>query len=201
MNSEIVRYVEQKILPQYESFTDGHDRGHAEMVIKESLRLAKAHGADEDMAYVIAAFHDLGIPQGRKTHHLTSAEIMAADKQLSEWFTAEQLRVMKEAIEDHRASAEVPPRTLYGCIVADADHYIVPENIVRRTMLYGKTNFPELSDEGQIVRTREHITQKYGEGGYLDFCLGDPRSFEGLDQLRALIADTERFCEVCKKYL
>ena len=126
---------------------------------------------------------------------------MAADKQLSEWFTAEQLRVMKEAIEDHRASAEVPPRTLYGCIVADADHYIVPENIVRRTMLYGKTNFPELSDEGQIARTREHITQKYGEGGYLDFCLGDPRSFEGLDQLRALIADTERFCEVCKKYL
>jgi len=201
MNSEIVRYIEAQILPQYEAFTDGHDRAHVEMVIRESLHLARVYGADEDMAYVVAAYHDLGIPQGRKTHHLTSAAILAADVQLREWFLPEQISIMKEAVEDHRASAETPPRTLYGCIAADADHYVVPENVIRRTMLYGKTNFPDLTEEEQIARTREHITEKYCENGYLEFHLNDPRSFEGLNALRALAADGERFNETCRKYL
>ena len=201
MDSEIVKYVEQNILPQYEAFTDGHDRAHVEMVIRESLHLAQAHGADEAMAYVIAAYHDLGIPQGRKTHHLTSAALLAADEQLRKWFTPNQLQIMKEAVEDHRASAKAPPRTLYGSIAADADHYIVPEDIVQRTMLYGRTNFPGLSNEEQIIRTREHIVEKFCDGGYLSFHLGDPRSIEGLNALRALAADEARFADVCRKYL
>lgn len=201
MNAAIKNYVERVILPRYDAFADGHDRSHVEMVIRESIYLAEKHCADEDMCYVIAAYHDLGIPQGRKTHHLTSAAILAADIALKGWFDEEQLRVMKEAVEDHRASAGVMPRSLYGCIIADADHYVVPENVVKRTIQYGKVNYPEMTMEEQILRAREHLQNKYCENGYLQFHLNDPRSLVGLDELRRLALDDAWFEEICYRYL
>lgn len=201
MRESLIRYIEGDILPRYDNFFDGHDRGHVEMVIRESLQLARVHGADAEMAYVIAAYHDLGIPQGRNTHHLTSAAILAADGRLREWFDEEQLRVMKEAVEDHRASAEVSPRTLYGCIVADADHFVEPEDVLRRTILYGRANYPEMAREEQLARAREHVRNKYCAGGYLRFYLNDVRSLDGLGRLRELAEDDARFDEICGRYL
>lgn len=194
-------YIEKEILNRYEVFEDGHGRDHVEMVIRESMYLAEKYGADPDMCYVIAAYHDLGIPQGRKTHHLTSAAILAADERLREWFSEEQLKVMKEAVEDHRASAEARPRSLYGCIIADADHYVIPENVIRRTLLYGKANYPEMSPQEQIQRAREHLRNKYMGDGYLHFCLNDHRSLEGLARLRELAEDGKWFGEVCRRYM
>ena len=40
------QYIEQQILPQYDAFDGGHKRDHAQMVIDESLKLAREHGAD-----------------------------------------------------------------------------------------------------------------------------------------------------------
>lgn len=201
MREALVGYIESVILPRYDGFLDGHDRRHVEMVIRESLHLAREHGADAEMAYVIAAYHDLGMPQGRATHHLTSAAILAADGRLREWFDEEQLKVMKEAVEDHRASADVSPRTLYGCIVADADHFVDPENVLRRTILYGKANYPEMTREEHIARARGHVRNKYCAGGYLHFQLNDARSLEGLGKLRELAEDDARFEEICDRYL
>ena len=111
-------YIEQTILPQYDAFDGGHKRDHAEAVIAESLRLARAHNADEQMAYVIAAYHDLGLRFDREKHHIHSGEILMADENLRKWFTQEQLLTMRDAVEDHRASGKNPPRTIYGAIVA-----------------------------------------------------------------------------------
>ena len=194
-------YVESEILPRYDAFTDGHGRSHVDMVIRESLYLAEKHGADVNMCYVIAAYHDLGIPHGRKTHHLTSGAILAADMRLREWFDEEQLCVMKAAIEDHRASADDCPRTLYGCIVADADHFVEPEDIIKRTVLYGKAHYPDAKDDEQILRAREHLLEKYCEGGYMHYHLNDPRSIEGLEKLRSLAENHAWFESVCRKYL
>lgn len=200
MNAALREYIETEILPRYaDSSADGHGREHVETVIRESLYLAGRYGADEDMCYAIAAYHDLGIPQGRKTHHLTSAAILAADARLREWFCNEHLAVMKEAVEDHRASAETPPRSLYGCIIADADHYVEPENVIMRTLLYGRVYFPGLTPEQEIVRAREHLQEKYCENGYLHFHLNDQRSTAGLDELRRLTANDEWFEQTCRR--
>jgi len=201
MRPDLLDYLETHILPQYAAFTDGHDRSHADMVLRESLHLARAHGADEEMAYVIAAYHDLGIPQGRKEHHVDSAKLLLADGNLRAWFTDEQLFLMAQAVEDHRASAEHPPRTLYGHIIADADHFITPEDIIRRTVLYGLQNYPHLSTEEHIARARAHMDEKFCQGGYLKFWLNDPRSLQGLESLRALVADEPRFRTECLKWL
>lgn len=201
MNRELTAYITANILPQYEAFTDGHDRRHVEMVIRESLNLAKSHGAQEDMCYAIAAYHDLGMPQGRALHHMTSAALLASDPVLRRWFTPEQIRIMKEAVEDHRASAEEAPRSLYGCIVADADHFVEPENVLRRTIAYGKANHPDLTARQQIEHAREHVERKYCQGGYLRYHLNDPRSLQGLQALRELAKDGARFEEHCARYL
>lgn len=113
----------------------------------------------------------------------------------------EQISLMREAVEDHRASADRPPRTLYGCIIADADHFVEPENVIRRTILYGRANYPHMTREEHIARARAHVQAKYCAGGYLHFHLNDPRSLAGLDALRALAADEGKFEELCLRYL
>ena len=106
------QYVEQTILPQYDVFDGGHQRDHAETVICESLKLAREYNADEQMAFVIAAYHDLGLRVDRELHHIHSGEILLSDKTLRQWFTEEQLHLMRDAVEDHRASSKNPPRTI-----------------------------------------------------------------------------------------
>ncbi|MCQ4762388.1 phosphohydrolase, partial [Alistipes onderdonkii] len=82
-------------------------------------------------------------------------------------FTEEQMAVMRDAIEDHRASSDHAPRTIYGRIVAKADRCLDPETVIRRTIQYGTAHYPALSREGQFDRCVEHLQRKYAEGGYL----------------------------------
>ena len=146
MNSQIVNYIEEHILPRYENYDAAHRGDHIRGVVERSLQLA-AHYPELnlDMVYVIAAYHDLGLPEGRELHHISSGRLLAEDQRLSEWFSPEQITTMREAVEDHRASAKRPPRTLYGMIVAEADRQIVPEVVLLRTVQYGLAHYPHLT--------------------------------------------------------
>ena len=203
------QYIEQTILPQYDAFDGGHRRDHAQTVIDESLKLAREHGADEQMAYTIAAYHDLGLRYDRETHHIHSGKILLADERLREWFTEEQLLVMRDAVEDHRASRsrgstpETPcgePRTMYGSIVAEADRQIDPETVIRRTMAYSKKLLPEASFETLYQRSYEHLLEKYAEGGYMRLWLNSERNVQGLKNLRAIIRDEARLRQLCREW-
>lgn len=101
---ELQNYVRQSIIPQYANFDKAHQIDHVEKVMEESLKLAAHYEVDYSMVYVIAAYHDLGLYEGREFHHITSGKVLLADETLRRWFTDEQLLQMKEAIEDHRAS-------------------------------------------------------------------------------------------------
>ena len=194
------QYIEQTILPQYDAFDGGHRRDHAQTVIDESLKLAREHGADEQMAYTIAAYHDLGLRYDRDTHHIHSGKILLADERLREWFTEEQLLVMRDAVEDHRASSKNPPRTIYGAIVAEADRQIDPETVIRRTMAYSKKLLPEASFETLYQRSYEHLLEKYAEGGYMRLWLNSERNVLGLKNLRAIIRDEARLRQLCREW-
>ena len=194
------QYIEQAILPQYDAFDGGHQRDHAQMVIDESVKLARAHGADEQMAYVIAAYHDLGLRFDRETHHIHSGEILMADERLREWFTEEQLAVMRDAVEDHRASSKNPPRTIYGAIVAEADRQINPELVIHRTMAYSAKLFPDGDFETLYARSREHLLEKYAEGGYMKLWLNSERNVRSLEELRAIIRDEKQLRAMCEAW-
>ena len=136
VSMEIMEFVETQILPKYTEFGESHGLRHVNRVIKNSLELARITGADINMVYVVAAYHDLGMSGPRAIHHITSGKILMADARLKRWFSQDQIKIMKEAVEDHRASSSRQPRSIYGKIVAEADRDIDTHEIFLRAILY-----------------------------------------------------------------
>ena len=155
---DLMEFVEQQILPRYNAFGESHGLRHVLRVIKNSLQLVPVTGADIDMVYVVAAYHDLGMEGPRAIHHLTSGKILLADSRLKRWFSKEQIKIMKEAVEDHRASSSRQPRSIYGKIVAEADRDIDIHEIFLRAIQYGQENYPEKTQEEQWQQIgRAHV--------------------------------------------
>jgi uncharacterized protein len=186
---DLMEFIETQILPKYAEFDKAHNMEHVTRVIRRSLDLAIRTGADIDMVYTIAAYHDVGMSGPRAVHHITGGKILSQDARLKRWFSTEQLKIMKEAIEDHRASASRAPRSLYGKIVAEADRDIVPEQVFRRTVQYGLSNYPELDKEHQWLRFREHMDQKYSAHGYIRLWIPGSPNEQKLNELRNIIAN------------
>ncbi len=189
---DLVAFIETQILPQYAQFDKAHNMEHVTRVVRSSLTLARKIGADIDMAYAIAAYHDLGLSGPRAIHHLTSGKILMQDARLKRWFSQEQLRLMKEAVEDHRASASRAPRSIYGKIVAEADRDLTPEHVIRRTIQFGLANYPEMDKEGHWQRFMQHMNEKYSVSGYIRLWIQGSENEQKLNELRALIVDTNR---------
>ena len=192
MNPELEAYIERAILPRYARFDAAHGIDHVRTVIARSLRLAERYDVDLDAVYVIAAYHDTGLAHGRANHHLDGGRILASDPMLRRWFSQERIDTMREAVEDHRASSDRAPRSLYGRIVAEADRLIDPATILRRTVQYGLAHNPELDREGHYRRCLDHLRAKYAPGGYLRLWIEDSDNVQRLEALRTLIADPKR---------
>lgn len=192
MNTGLTLYIEREILPSYNGFDKAHREDHARMVIAQSLDIARHYALNMEMVYTIAAFHDLGLAIDRKTHHLESGRIVREDQRLHEWFTQEEIETMAQAVEDHRASSDHEPRSIYGKIVAEGDRDIEPEKIIERTVQYGLDHYPELDKEGHWQRTLDHLHEKYAEGGYLKLWFPESPNVERLNSLREIIKDKPR---------
>lgn len=188
----LVAYIEAEIIPRYEHFDRAHGTDHVRTVIAQSLALAAHYDVDTDMVYTVAAYHDTGLANGRERHHIDAGRILAEDAELRRRFTEEQIGIMREAVEDHRASSDHPPRTIYGRIVAEADRVIDPATIVRRTVQYGLANYPALDREGHYARCLAHLQKKYAEGGYLRLWIAESDNARRLEELRAIIRDPQR---------
>ena len=189
LNKSLVAYIEQEIIPRYDHFDAGHRRDHALAVISEALRLAAFYPVEANMVYTAAAYHDTGLCVDRKTHHIESGRIIRADRTLRQWFDEEQIEQIAQAAEDHRASSDHAPRSIYGQIIAEADRQIVPENIILRTVQYGLAHYPSPDKEEHWLRTCEHMAEKYDVGGYLKLWIPESRNAEGLARLRDIIHD------------
>lgn len=196
---DLMEFVETQILPRYNAFGESHGLRHVSRVIKNSLQLAKVTGADIDMVYVIAAYHDLGMSGPRAIHHITSGKILVADARLKRWFNPEQIKIMKEAVEDHRASSSRQPRSIYGKIVAEADRDIDPHEIFLRAIQYGKENYLEKNKEEQWERFAEHMEEKYSRNGYIKLWIPNSPNEKALNELRNIIENKSRLREEFEK--
>ncbi len=189
VDTALQQYVAQHILPLHDHYDEAHQRSHIETVISNSMALAQHYDVNPDMVYAIAAYHDTGICEGRERHHLVSGRIVRNDVQLQQWFNAEQIETMAQAVEDHRASSQQEPRSIYGKIVAEADRDIDSEKIVLRTLQYGWDHYPDLGKEAQWQRMVDHLEEKYSENGYLRLWLPESPNAQRLEELRQLIKD------------
>lgn len=193
---DLMRFVDTQILPRYAQFDKAHNLSHANRVIKRSLDIAKKMGADINMVYVVAAYHDLGLEGPRAIHHVTSGRILKNDSRLKQWFSQEQIRIMSEAVEDHRASASHAPRSLYGKIVAEADRDLNPEVVITRTIQFGLDNYPDKDKEEQWKRFCQHMQSKYSRNGYIKLWIHGSENEENLSKLRQLIEHPEELKKV-----
>lgn len=196
---DIMQFIEQQILPRYAEFDAAHQLSHANSVIHNSIEIANNVGADVDMCYVIAAYHDLGLSGPRAQHHITGGKILEGDVRLKKWFSSEQLKIMKEAVEDHRASASRAPRSIYGKIVAEADRDLTPEVVINRTIQFGIANYPEKSKEEHFSRLLEHLNDKYSRHGYLKLWISPSPNEKKLSDLRQLIDNPQKLREIFDK--
>lgn len=188
---DLVEFIETQILPKYAEFDRAHNLEHVTRVIRNALDLVRITGADINMVYCIAAYHDLGMSGPRAIHHITGGKILAADARLKRWFSAEQIKIMREAVEDHRASASKAPRSLYGKIIAEADRDIDVDTIFRRAIDFGLANYPELDYEHQWQRFRQHMDEKYSVNGYIRLWIPGSPNERRLNELRNIIAQPQ----------
>ena len=194
---EIREFVEREIIPRYNDFDAGHDVDHVKTVIAEALKLSCHYPeVDKCILLVAAAYHDLGLAGGRQKHHILSAAIIRADERLQRWFSKEEIDTIADAAEDHRASSDHEPRTIYGRIVAEADRIIDSETIVRRTLQFGMSHEPDLDREGHYRRLMEHMQEKYAEGGYLRLWIPESDNAKRLAEFRRTLADEAAFCRL-----
>ncbi len=196
---DLVEFIETQILPRYAAFDRAHNMEHVTRVIRSSLELVKTTGADINMAYTIAAYHDLGMSGHRADHHIRGGKILANDARLKKWFSPEQIKIMREAVEDHRASASRAPRSIYGKIVAEADRDIDTQTVIRRTIQFGLANYPDLDKEGQWKRFLEHMNSKYSKDGYIKLWIPNSPNAQKLNELRNLIAQPIKLREAFNK--
>lgn len=193
---DIMEFVERNILKRYNAFDAAHNMTHVNRVIKASVQLARKMGADINMAYVVAAYHDLGLEVERATHHIESGKILRADRRLDKWFSAQQIEIMRQAVEDHRASASRAPRNIYGKIVAEADRDLEPMSVIRRTIQFGLAHYPEKTKEEHWDRFVEHLQQKYSSAGYIKLWIAGSDNEQNLRELRRIINDRQQLRQI-----
>ena len=202
----ILRYAFDDIVPRYAEFDPAHREDHALTVIAQAMLLMEgrdtwicrqpeesgelwSESIDKEVLFIAAACHDLGLVNGRDNHHTDSGIIIRNDIRLREWFSEEQIETIAQAAEDHRASGKSDPRSIYGKIVAEADRVIDGETIIRRTVQFGFTHYPDLDREGHIERAVSHLKEKYGRGGYLKLWIPWSDNAVRLSALQDMIAD------------
>ena len=137
INNDLQQYIEENIFPSYKKNDLGHNLDHIKYVINRSLSFAqKVNDINYDMVYTIAAYHDIGHYIDAKNHEKVSAEMLLADKNLRRFFTKDEIKIMSEAVYDHRASLEGEPRSIYGKIVSSADRNTLVDVPLKRIYAY-----------------------------------------------------------------
>lgn len=190
INGQLQQYVEEKIFPIYENNDSGHGIEHIKYVIKRGLEFANQfENIDFNMVYVIASFHDLAHHIDKDNHEILSAKLFYENEKMKDFFTDTQRKIIKEAIEDHRASLEYVPRSDYGKIISSADRNVDIISSLKRTHAYTTIHYPNLDLDQMINRAYNHINKKFGYYGYAKMWLVDEEFDKFKDDVKELLKD------------
>lgn len=199
MNEELKQYIDKNILPKYDDNIGGHGIDHIKTVIDRCFEIIKEFDldVDESMIYTIAAFHDIGYKQNPDEHEEVSSEIFLKDDNMKNFFTEEQIKLMAEAIVDHRASLEYEARSIYGKIVSSADRETSVRNMLERSFLYqADKHKEEMPTVEQVINySYKKLSSKYGKGGYAKMYYPDKKYKEYLETMQSLLENKEKFVQ------
>lgn len=165
VDEKLIQYIEKNIFPRYEKFYS-HGLLHINNVINNMMTFADHYNLDKNMAYVIASYHDIGLNIDRDNHEYESGKFLRNDKGLRDFFTNDQISIMKEAVEDHRGSKKSRPRNIYGECVSDSDRDFDIALLAKRQLATSLKNYPDLDTfDEHFERCYEYICKRInGEG-------------------------------------
>lgn len=196
IRESLKKYIEENILPEYEKNDEGHGIEHIEYVTRRSLKFASMLSEiNEEMVYVIASYHDLGYHINPKNHAEVSANILRNDNTLKAFFGDKEIKMMAEAVEDHRASLEYEPRSIYGKIVSSADRNTDVDESLQKTYAYRLKHCPDFSLDELIEDARLHLIERFGENGFSrdKIYFEDEEYTKYLSDITKLASDKEAF--------
>lgn len=166
VNNELKQYIDEKILPEYELNDGGHNSEHVKYVLKRAFELADGYEINYDILYTCVCFHDVACHIDRDNHEVLSAQRAYEDNFLNGLFSIKEMKTIKEAIEDHRASLEYIPRNIYGKILSSADRKVEVKQYLIASISYGKKKNPEIDKNESIERSYQFAIKKFGKNGY-----------------------------------
>lgn len=194
INKNLEIYIKNEILPQYEKNDSGHSLPHIDYVLKRCFKFAEQfEKIDFNMLFAIATFHDIAHHIDKKNHEKLSADIFYNNEKMKEFFTESERILIKEAIEDHRASSDSSPRSDYGKIISSADRSTDVDDFLRRTHAYTLKHFPHCTNEEMLKRAKDHTEQKYGKSGYAKHYVKDEEYENFREEINLLLQDSEKF--------
>ncbi|MBQ6396137.1 HD domain-containing protein [Candidatus Saccharibacteria bacterium] len=202
IDKRLREHIESKVFPEYAKNEPVHGLEHIKYVIERSFKFAeRVPGVNYNIVFTVAAYHDIGHHVDPKRHEIISAEMMQKDEGLKQFFSEDELKIIKEAIEDHRASSDHEPRSVYGRIVSTADRNNSVNSCLERSYFYGKKLHPEYGERELFERAFEHLKLKFGEDGYAKFFFKDEEYERFLKEIRELLSDKEKFIETQRAYI
>lgn len=201
VNSDLKDYIENKIKPEYVFNDSGHNKEHIECVLKRALELAEEYNIDYNMLYTIVWYHDIACHVNREEHEKLSAKRLYNDKIIRTFFNENQMIIMKDAIEDHRASLEYIPRNIYGKILSSADRKVDVSTYMKSSISFSMKKQPNLSKEELIEESYNFAIKKFGKNGYAidKMYIEDNKYKKFLDEIQYLVENKEEFINKAEK--
>ena len=184
INEDLVQYISSNIFPRYEKYYS-HGIFHINNVIENMMMLADYYDLDKDMAYTIASYHDVGLNIDRDNHEIESGKVLESDKELKRFFTDEQIKIMKEAIEDHRGSKKDRPRSIYGECISDADRDFDVFILAKRQLATSLKNYPQFKTfDEHFKNCYDYICRRINDGGVFNLWTNNPIMIERRDKFQ-----------------
>ena len=200
LNLKLKQYIETNILLEYSKNDIGHGIEHINYVIDRCMKFSKQFdNIDLNILYTIAVFHDIGHHIDKKNHEILSAKIFYENDDMKTFFTKEERIIIKEGIEDHRASSNQIPRSNYGKIISSADRSTDVNEFLKRTHSYTLKHNPDSTAEEMLNRAYNHTKDKYGKNGYAKNYVFDEEYNNFKNEIDELINNREKFNKMYKK--
>lgn len=203
INDNLRAHIEKDILPEYELNDMGHNINHINLVLDRAYEISGKYNVDDNMLYTVVCFHDLACHVNREEHEKLSAERLYCDEKLKEFFDENQIQIMKEAIEDHRASLEYIPRNIYGKILSSADRKVDIDDYLRSSIGFSMKKEPHLTQEEMIEKSYNYAIKKFGKNGYATtkMYVEDKKYETFLKEIQDLIDNKEKFTRRATKMI
>ena len=199
VNTKLKKYIEENIFPKYDRYYS-HGMIHINNVIKNMEMLAEYYDLDINMAYTIASYHDSGLNVDRENHEYESGKILEQDQELKKYFTSDEIKIMKEAIEDHRGSRKTRPRNFYGECVSDSDRDFDIVLLAKRQLATSLKNYPNLETfDEHFERCYEYICRRLNDKGKFNLWTNNPILIERRDKFQEDYLNKELARSIYKK--